>query len=643
MIALLCVVLYATNFSYTNWQLNVLLALLLFALVGILAWLEYNTHEADKLKRHMLLEAVDTAAKHTASNLPLPVVILDATSSVIWYNPRFGELFGEEKLYEKSIFDFLSNLNIDVLTVGFAQKGIEIANRVFDIESSKVADSSDTVLYFFDVTERVHLKKKYDAERMVIVHLNLDNFEEAIKDTKEDHIPVIKSDVEKLILNWASDKKAMIRKYTADKYIAVMTYASLKKVEAEKFTILDKIREIDTGGKMPITLSIGVGFEGETPAKLEEEAFQSLELALGRGGDQAVMRKNGNYEFFGGKSKAVEKRNRVKARVIAHSVRTLIEESTNVMVMGHRLPDMDSFGACVGMFRAAKLLGAENVKIVLESVTPAISAVYSTVGDNPDYDFITPEAAMDEVEAGTLLVVLDTHKPSITEYAPLVDKVSRVVVIDHHRRAAEFIDKAIVKYVEPYASSTCELVTEVLQYITDKPRLLPEEADALLAGITVDTKNFSLRTGVRTYEAAAFLKRNDADPIKVRQLFQDDLETFRNRAVIVGTAERYHEHVAISATEIDSDAIQLIAAQSANDLLDIKGIQASFVIARSTAGYTFVSGRSLGEVNVQVILESIGGGGHLEVAGAQFKDKTVAEVKGLLVEAIDNYYHTEEE
>lgn len=615
------------------------------ATVGLLAYAYYLSRREAELQHIELAkfaESIDTSAKHSMQNLPLPLVIVSTVGIIQSYNDQFQMLCGGGDIFESNVFDHIPDLRIDFQKAGFFQEDVTIGDKVFNVYSSIVVDNGEIVLYFVDNTALVELSGLHQMSRPVVLHINVDNLDEVGKDIKDDYLPFIRSEIEKLVYRWGSKYGALVKRLSADKFLLITNYEALQNIEQLKFPILDEARDIDEGNKMPITFSIGVGYESETFHELEAEAFACLELALGRGGDQAVLRKGGNYEYYGGKTKAVEKRNKVKARVIAHGMRLLIKESSDVFIMGHRFPDMDSFGACVGVFRAVKLLGG-NPHIVFGGVTSAIEAVYSTFEDNAEYDFVTGEEAVAMADEDSLLVVVDTHKKSISEHPPLVDAIEKVAVIDHHRRGAEFIDKAVVKYVEPYSSSTCELVTEVLQYVTDKPHILPEEADALLAGIIVDTKNFSLRTGVRTFDAAAFLRRSSADPIKVRQLFQDNLEIFRARAAIVGSAERYRGDIAIASTDRESSDIQLIAAQAANDLLDIKGILASFVIARSDAGITFISGRSLGDVNVQLVLETIGGGGHLEVAGAQFTDKTVDEARALLIEAIDKYYETADE
>ncbi|MDO4799122.1 MAG: DHH family phosphoesterase [Bacillota bacterium] len=621
---------------YNIWA-AVLGFLTLIALSGYNLFIEKRQNSIFRDMIRTISLRTDTAAKHTVSNFPIPVVVIEQDGTVKWFNPRFSDLFDEEELYDRPIRDVIPTLNLDHLATGFTQSDIAVGSRLFHIVSSKVDESDDTVLYLLDDTEHAQLLARYQAEQSVVALVHVDNLDDVIADTREDKVPFVTSDIEKRILGWGARMHALIKKYAGDKYIVVMTAQDLQRLENDKFRILDEVREIDSGNRIPITLSIGIGQNGETLASLEEEAFACLELALGRGGDQAVVKKNSNFEFYGGKSKAVERRNRVKARVIAHGFRSLVDESSRVLIMGHRIPDMDSFGASVGVYRAARMRGAE-AHIVLAEPSDAIEAVYHTIMGIDEYSFIPGERAMEMVDERTLLVVVDTHKPSLTEYPPLVEACDRVVLIDHHRRSTEFIDKAVIKYLEPYASSASELVTEMLQYMTNRPEILKEEADALLAGITVDTKHFTLKTGVRTFDAAAFLRKQGADSIKVRQLFQDDIEIFIEKAAIVSTAQKYHENIAISTAASDSEHIQLIVAQAADDLLDIKGIAASFVIARRPDGVTFISGRSLGEVNVQVILELIGGGGHLEVAGAQFADKSVEEAKELLIGAIEQYY-----
>lgn len=615
----------------------------------LLALIFYNWY-SDRLKSRKwrkyveaISTSIDSAAKYAVFNLPVPLVVIDLDGKINWYNSKFSDVITETNVIGNSIISLVPSLTLEQFKSGEQQEGIKIGDKTFNVFANLVNLEDENpqnmiiMLYWFETTAYTDLKHRYNDEKPVLALINVDNFEDVMNETKEEKIPFVTSEIEKRVNLWAMRMNGMIKRYQKDKYIVIFESKYIENLEAKRFSILDEVREIDVGNKIPVTLSIGIGVNGATPALLEEDAFACLELALGRGGDQVVIRKKNTFEFYGGKTKAVEKRNRVKARVIAHGFRALIDESSKVFIMGHKTPDMDSFGSAIGIYRCVANRGKEGY-IVLSEVNEGIETVYQTIKDKDLYQFVTPLQAVELMDENAMLVVVDTHKPSLTECPELIDMTDRVVLIDHHRRSTEFIDKAVLKYMEPYASSTSELVTEILQYMENKPRLEKEEADALLAGITVDTKNFSLKTGVRTFDAAAYLRRQGADTIRVRQLFQDDMQTFVEKAAIVGTAMRHRESIAISTTEIESESIQLIAAQAADDLLDIKGINASFVIAKKSDNSVFISGRSLGDINVQVILEKLGGGGHLEVAGAQFKDTDVNTVKECLIKSIDQYF-----
>ena len=626
---------------------NILLGIVGFFI--LLALIFYNWY-SDRLKSRKwrkyveaISTSIDSAAKYAVFNLPVPLVVIDLDGKINWYNSKFSDVITETNVIGKSIISLVPSLTLEQFKSGEQQEGIKIGDKTFNVFANIVNLEDENpqnmiiMLYWFETTAFTDLKHRYHDEKPVLALINVDNFEDVMNETKEEKIPFVTSEIEKRVNLWAMRMNGMIKRYQKDKYIVIFESKYIENLEAKRFSILDEVREIDVGNKIPVTLSIGIGVNGATPALLEEDAFACLELALGRGGDQVVIRKKNTFEFYGGKTKAVEKRNRVKARVIAHGFRALIDESSKVFIMGHKTPDMDSFGSAIGIYRCVANRGKEGY-IVLSEVNEGIETVYQTIKDKDLYQFVTPMQAVELMDENAMLVVVDTHKPSLTECPELIDMTDRVVLIDHHRRSTEFIDKAVLKYMEPYASSTSELVTEILQYMENKPRLEKEEADALLAGITVDTKNFSLKTGVRTFDAAAYLRRQGADTIRVRQLFQDDMQTFVEKAAIVGTAIRHRDSIAISTTEIESESIQLIAAQAADDLLDIKGINASFVIAKKSDGSVFISGRSLGDINVQVILEKLGGGGHLEVAGAQFKDTDVNTVKESLIKSINQYF-----
>lgn len=641
-IYLTIIVIFSLVIAYYNPYLGMGCVLVL---IGILLYNSYaNRSKARKWRKYVetLSTNIDSAARHAVFNLPVPLVVIDTDGKINWYNSKFTDIISEKSVVGKNVLSFVSALSLERLAVGETQERVRMSGRIFDVHPSPVQLDDDAMdisimLYWFDITEQVQLQTQYEDERPALALINVDNYDDVMNETKEEKIPFVTAEIEKRVNLWASRMNAMIKRYQKDKYMVIFEAKYLENLEAKRFAILDEVREIEAGNKIPATLSIGIGVSGSTPAALEEDAYSSLELALGRGGDQAVLRKRNTYEFYGGKTKAVEKRNRVKARVIAHGFRSLIDESSRVLIMGHASPDMDSFGAAIGAFRCVLNRGKEAY-IVLNEVTEAIYNVYESFKDREPYVFVSSEEAIDLLDEETLVVVVDTHKPSLTECPELLEQTDRIALIDHHRRSTEFIDNAVLKYMEPYASSASELVTEMLQYMETRPKIEKEEADALLAGITVDTKNFSLKTGVRTFDAAAYLRRQGADTIRVRQLFQDDMETFIEKAAIVGTAVRHRDTIAISTSDVSSESIQLIAAQAADDLLDIRGINASFVIARRPDGVAFISGRSLGDVNVQVILEMLGGGGHLEVAGAQFEGMEIQEVKERLIKSIDQYF-----
>lgn len=591
---------------------------------------------------------IDSAARYAILNLPIPLTLVDLDGKISWYNSKFTDMVDQKDLLGSEVDKIIPALEFDELLSGEDASNIKIGESVFRVLSNivKIGSKSDEryimMLYWIDQTNYFMLGDKYRDEKPVVALIQVDNLDDVINETKEEHRPAVRSEIDKRINLWATRMNALIKRYTSDKYVVVFSNKFLENLEAKRFAILDDVREIDEGNKIPVTLSMGVGTTGKNLSQLEEGAFSSLELALGRGGDQAVVRKQGNYEFYGGKTKAVEKRNRVKARVIAHAFRPLIDDSSKVIIMGHTNPDMDAYGSAIGVYRAVLNRG-KDAYIVLNDVNDSILNIHNVFKDNETYHFINTEEALELMDKDTLVVVVDTHRPSFTEAPELLEAGGQIVMFDHHRRGTEFINNTVLKYTEPYASSTAELVTEILQYMENTMRLEKNEAEALLAGITVDTKNFTFQTGVRTFEAASLLRRFGADTTVVRQLFQDDLSTFIHRSNIVSNAKIYDNDVAISIYEEDVPNAQLVAAQGADSLLNIRGISTSFVIGRKSEDMIFISGRSLGDTNVQVILEKIGGGGHMTVAGAQFKDKSMDEVKDLLLQAVQEYFEEEGE
>lgn len=592
---------------------------------------------------------IDSAARYAILNLPFPLTLLNLDGKVTWYNSNFIDLFPDTRLLGKDINELVSSLTLDKITnsetgyidVKLGERYYRISHNIVEVNKESNDNKFIIMLYWIDITEYNKLKELYSDERSIVAIVQVDNFEDVLEGTKEDKQMFILAEIDRRITVWASRMNAVIKKYQKDRYIVVFENKFLENLEQKRFAILDDIRQIEMGNKSPVTLSIGVGSLGRNLSKLEEYAFSALELALSRGGDQAVVRVKGEFKFYGGKTKAVEKRNRVKARVIAHGLRPLIDESPKVIIMGHQFPDMDSFGAAIGIYRAVVNRG-KDAYIVLNQVNDAIFSVFDLFADNENYKFINHEEAMEMITDKDLLVVVDTHRPSYTECPSLLEETDRVVLIDHHRMGTEQIENVVLRYTEPYASSTCELVTEILLYIDSKHKIDKIEAEALLAGIAVDTKNFSFKTGVRTFEAASFLRRLGADTTLVKQLFQDDLDTFIARSNLVSTAKMFNETIAIAICPPNISNQQLVSAQGADELLNIRGITASFVIGQKDEGLVFISGRSLGDINVQVILEKLGGGGHLEVAGAQLHDVSIQEAQDQLESAILEYFNKEE-
>ena len=530
------------------------------------------------------------------------------------------------------------------LDIKYNAKYYKVYYNVVDSKKTISTKGNIIMLYWVDNTDKVLLDNKHKEEGMVVCLVYVDNYDEVKSTTPEVNRPLVLAEIDKTISTYATMNNGFMRKYENDKYLMIFQNRNLELIQNKKFDILDEIREIDKGNTIPITLSMGVGVNDHNPNETYEYAKAAIDIALGRGGDQSVVKEKNNLSFYGGKTKAIEKRNKVKSRVISHALRQLIDQSNEIFVMGHKTADMDSFGASVGIIRAAKSRNKRGY-LVLRGVNPSIKNIYDRMKtEEPEYlDLvITPEEAIQKVDRSSLLVVVDNHKPSFTEAPGLLDLTDKIVLIDHHRRGAEFIKDPVLTYLEPYASSTCELVTEILYYMSDKIDMTKFEADALLAGITVDTKNFTFQTGVRTFEAASILKRAGADTTSVRQLFRDDFNTFLNKAEVIKNSKIVFDKVAIGRLEKDMEDSILIAAQAANDLLNINGVEASFVLTLSE-GKIHISGRSLGTISVQLILEKLGGGGHLTSAGTQLEGVSMDHTEKMLIDAIDEYLREGEE
>ncbi|CCQ92849.1 Phosphoesterase, RecJ domain protein [[Clostridium] ultunense Esp] len=600
-----------------------------------------------------LAEEFDTATKHAVFNMPFPLVMLEMDGTISWYNTRFIDMMEEKDILNKKIDEILPKLRVETILkdANKAPLKIEYNNQHYEVHYN-IVDGKKTIstkgniimLYWVNKTEQALLYNRYEEEKIAVCLAYIDNYDEVKNTTPEINRPLVLAEIDKTINAYATMNHGLVRKYENDKYILIFESKSLQQIQNRKFDILDRIREIDKGNSISITLSMGVGINGKNPNENYEYARAAIDIALGRGGDQAVVKDNNNLSFYGGKTKAIEKRNKVRSRVISHALMQLIDQSEKVFVMGHKNADMDSFGASIGIIRAVRNRN-KKAYFILGGVNPSIKNIYVRMEEEqPEYlDLILePEEAIDMVDRSSLLVVVDNHKPSFTEAPELLDLTDKVVLIDHHRRGAEFIKDLVLTYLEPYASSTCELVTEILYYMSDKMEMTKFEADALLAGITVDTKNFTFQTGVRTFEAASILKRAGADTTSVRQLFRDDFNTFLHKAEVVKNSKVVFEKIAIGKLDSEMEDSILIAAQSANDLLNINGVEATFVLTL-WEGKVHISGRSLGNISVQLILEKLGGGGHLTSAGTQIEGKTLEQVEEMLIEAIDEYLKEGEE
>lgn len=609
----------------------------------------YNIFSGRKRKKewNRLLENIstnlDAAGRNTLSKIPVPLIIVDSKGNVLWGNGLFLEGVCKN-IYEKNINNIISEFNsqriYDKSLTKFEKVKIEegvynVLTSVIDINTDRDDMNYIIVLYFFDITAFYNIEKEYNEKKPSIMLIEVDSYDEVIKSTEETNRPALIAEVEKAMNSFAASIEGLIRKYDNSKYIIVFETKFLEAQIEKRFDVLDSFRQIDQGNKVPVTLSIGIGVGGENLNKLSQYAAAAKDLALGRGGDQAVIKDGDKLSFYGGKSKEVEKRTRVKARIVSHAIAGLIDQSSEVIIMGHESPDMDCLGAAVGMYRACKLRG-KDAYILLNKVNSSIERIIDKLEKSDEHQniFIDNESALQRTQRNPLVIVVDVHRKSFVELPELLERVHNIVVIDHHRKSVDFIENAAISYMEIYASSTCELVTEILQYIYEKPYLDEIEAQALMAGIYMDTKNYTFKTGVRTFEAAAFLRRLGANLIEVRKLFSDDFDTYVERSSLVAGA-KIKNKIAI-ACHTGKVKNTLVIPQAADELLKIDGIEASFVLA-GQGNDIIISGRSLGDINVQLILENIGGGGHMSIAGARVSNVSIGEAKKMLMNSINNY------
>ena len=592
--------------------------------------------------------SVDTASKSTLINSPLPTLVFRPdTGEIIWSNESFLQLAGvREHLFEMRLSEAVPDFQVQWLLSGKQEspERVELNNHRFRVYGSLVRSRNRTgvqslvaTTYWVETTEADHLREVYEASRPVAVILMLDNYEDLMKACEDTQRSAVLAQIDEKLQTWANAGQGILLKTDRNHYLFLFEEQYFQHFVDEKFSILDTVRAIRVAENIHPTLSIGIGKDSPSIPELYKNAKLSLEMALSRGGDQAVVRNQVDFAFYGGRTKATEKRTKVKSRVMANAFRELIADAGEVYIMGHSFADMDAVGAAAGICCAARKRG-KQARIVIDREHTAAETLVARLDALPEYSgvFLTPAEAFLQMRADTLLVVVDTNRPDMVENPQLLESCNRVAVIDHHRRAATYIENAAFNFHEPYASSASELVTELLQYLVEPTDLLREEAGALLAGIVLDTKHFTQRTGGRTFEAAAFLRRSGADTAEVQRLFQGDLKDMVTKYDIIRRAEMYRSNIAVSVVE-EPGVDRVAAAQAADDLLTLKGVQASFVVY-AAEGAVLMSARSLGEINVQVILEALGGGGNSTTAGARIEDTDPESVRQQLIGVLDAYF-----
>ncbi len=623
-------------------------SIVLFVLVMLYSYYTNNKrkNEISETIQDLTL-TVDSAAKTSLINSPFPLIILETDGNVVWKSAKFTSEFANI-----DINTYVKELSVDIKNEIETREGntnqdiikqIEIGAKTYRVVGKYVNVKKNKkeymiILYFIDDTENIKLQKEYKDSKSCVGIIMVDNYEETMQRLESEEKPQVIAEIDKYIYEWTDKTNGVLIKTEKDRYIYFFEQRYLDRVKEDKFSILDKIKDIDMKEKIQFTLSIAVSNEGVTDKEKYKSAQAAMDIVLGRGGDQAVIRENEIYKFFGGRAQEVEKRTKVKARIVAQGLENLIKESKKVMIMGHSNPDMDCVGASLGIYRLAKTL-ERNAYIVIDNKASALENFKKSIEKEAEYEdvIINKEVALENVDEDTLLVIVDTHKLNYVESVELVDRVKKIVIIDHHRRSADFIEKAALTFQEVYASSAAELVTELLQYVEEKIELKTIEAESLYAGIMMDTKNFTFKTGVRTFEAAAYLRKCGVDIIRVKKWFQSDLKSFNKIAEIVGKAEIVNNTIAISIYEEKAKDVNVICAKAADELLTISNITASFVIGQ-LGEKVCISGRSIGDINVQIILEKLGGGGHITLAGAQVEGMTIEETKQELINRINEYF-----
>ena len=612
-----------------------------------------NNKRKTEISEHIneLTVSVDKAAQSTIINSPFPLVVLETNGNIIWKSSNFIKEFANIdtgttltdviKELKLKIENSQNTNNISISeSMKIGEKNYKVIAEYTKLREKEHKNSSEymATVYFLDETNYVKLLEEYTNSRTCIGIIVLDNYEELMQRVTEEEKLKITSNAEKNIYSWVNEYDGLLVKSERDTYVCIFDQLNLEKIKEDKFEILDEIKEIKTQDNIQLTLSIAISENEKTNSEEYKSAKAVIDIALGRGGDQAIIKQNGKYYFFGGRTQEVEKRTRVKARIVAQALEELMNSASNVIIMGHTNSDIDAMGSGMGVYRIAKTIG-KDAYIVNETNGTSLDNFINDLKDIEEYnDVIIDKAeALNKISADSLLVVVDTDKKNYVEAPELLDKTDKIVVIDHHRRGTDYIENAILTFHEVYASSACELVTELVEYAEKTVKLTKFEVEALYAGIMMDTKNFTFKTGVRTFEAAAFLRKCGVDIIKVKKWFQSDLETYNKISEIVAKSEIIDDTIAISIYDKEDSDANITCAKAADELLTISNITASFVIGKM-GDKIYISGRSIGDINVQLILEKLGGGGHITVAGAQVEGMTQEEVKQELINRINEYF-----
>lgn len=622
--------------SYYNW----IIGAAGFILTGLLIYFIFQVNHKIKQETEEYISTLSYRVKKVGEEalmeMPIGIMLINDDYYIEWTNPFIASCFNEDTLVGRSLYD-VADAVIPLIKQEVETEIISLHDRKFRV----IHKPEERLLYFFDVTEQAEIEKMYNDERTVLAYIYLDNYEELTQGMDDQTKSSLNSLVTSILNKWATNNGVFLKRVSSERFIAVFSEHILLLLEKGKFTILDEVRETTSKQNVPLTLSIGVGTGLSSLPELGAQAQSSLDLALGRGGDQvAIKQPNGKVKFYGGKTNPVEKRTRVRARVISHALKELVVESDKVLIMGHKNPDMDAIGSAIGILKVAQMNKRDGFIVFNKNeIDTGVQRLMDEIKQNEALysRFISPEQAYEIASDDTLLVVVDTHKPSLVIDEKLLNRIENVIVIDHHRRGEEFIKNPLLVYMEPYASSTAELVTELLEYQPKNGKIQMLEATALLAGIIVDTKSFTLRTGARTFDAASYLRSRGADTVLVQKFLKEDINTYIKRAKIIENVYFYRDGIVISKGKEDVYCDQVLIAQAADTLLTMDGVSASFVISKKTDHTVGISARSLGEINVQVIMEQLEGGGHLTNAATQLYDIPMDEAENMLTNAIDEY------